>query len=314
MILSLPPRPKLDPGKIIGGYMKVVPIDAVGWEKDHPTGALAFKYLLTGDDASPDNFVLLLARQEKHFATERHRHNFDQFRFPIRGDMDVGEGVRLREGHLGYFTEGAPYGPQNDPLEPSKPGERIHLTLQFGGATGYGYLGPKRLRACREELRREGEFVDVFYHSRNGKTQNGLDAVWQHAFGTRMEYPKPRYPGPVIMDPDSFRWLPDADAPGVESKHLGTFTERGTWAELLRLRPGASLTLHRADARRLLFVLAGSGAIDGPEITYHSAIQLDPGEEGRIVCKETLELLVLGLPAITAAGTVTSPEAMTQPA
>jgi hypothetical protein len=74
------------------------------------------------------------------------------------------------------------------------------------------------------------------------------------------------------------------------------------------------LTSHRDDARRLLFVLSGSGAIDGAAITYHSAIQLDPGEAGRIVCKEALELLVLGLPAITAAGAVTSPEAMTQPA
>jgi hypothetical protein len=116
------------------------------------------------------------------------------------------------------------------------------------------------------------------------------------------------------MDPDSFRWLANADAPGVESKHLGTFTERGTWAELLRLRPGASLTSHRADARRLLFVLAGSGAIGDTAITYHSAIQLDPGEAGRIVCKEALELLVLGLPSIRATGKVTSPAAMTQPA
>jgi hypothetical protein len=294
--------------------MKIVHIEAVDWETDHPTGSLAFKYLLTGDDASPDNFVLLLARQDKHFATERHRHNFDQFRFPIHGDMNVGDGVRLREGQLGYFTEGAPYGPQDDPLESSKPGERIHLTLQFGGATGYGYLGPKRLRACRNELRRDGEFVDVFYRRHDGKTQSGLDAVWQYAFGTKLQYPKPRYPGPIIMDPNSFRWLPNADAPGVERKHLGTFTERGVWAEILRLRPGACLTPNRVDVRRLLFVLSGSGPIDGPEITHHSAIQLDRGEAGRIVCKAALELLVLGLPAVATVETMTSAEAMTQPA
>jgi hypothetical protein len=155
--------------------------------------------------------------------------------------------------------------------------------------------------------------VDVFYRRHDGKTQNGLDAVWQHAFGTKMEYPKPRYPEPIIMDPASFRWLPNADAPGVDSKHLGTFTERGVWAEILRLRPGASLTSH-ADARRLLFVLSGSGTIDGAEITLHSAIQLERGEAGRIICKEALELLVLGLPAITTAKSVTNSEAMTEPA
>jgi len=294
--------------------MKVVPIETPDWKKDHPTGALAFKYLLEGDDSASDNFVLLLARQDKHFATERHRHNFDQFRFPIRGDMNVGDGIRLPEGQLGYFTEGAPYGPQDDPLEPPEAGERIHLTLQFGGATGYGYLSPKRLRACRDELRRNGEFVDVFYRRHDGKTQNGLDAVWQHAFGSKMEYPRPRYPAPIIMDPKSFRWLADADAPGVERKHLGTFTERGVFTEILRLHPGASLTSHRVDARQLLFVLSGSGSIDDAGIAAHSAIELEPGEQRRIVGKEMLELLVFGLPPIVAAETAARAKATPQAA
>jgi hypothetical protein len=294
--------------------MKIVQIEDIAWEKDHPTGALAFKYLLTGDEASRDNFVLLLARQEKSFATERHRHNFDQFRFPLHGDMNVGSDGWLREGQLGYFTEGAPYGPQDDPLGASKPGKRIHLTLQFGGATGYGYLGPKRLRACREELRRDGEFFDVFYRRHDGKTQNGLDAVWQHAFGSKLEYPKPRYAGPVIMDPKSFRWLPDPDAPGVEAKHLGTFTERGVWAELLCFCPGVSWTSSRADARRLIFVLSGTGAVDGAELARHSAIELAPGEHGCIVCREALEILLFGLPPIAGAGAEPRRERMMQSA
>jgi hypothetical protein len=294
--------------------MKVVPIDAVTWERDHPTGSLAFKYLLTGDDSAPDNFVLLLARQDKHFATERHRHNFDQFRFPIRGDMNVGSGMRLPAGQLGYFTEGAPYGPQDDPLEPSSPEPRMHLTLQFGGATGYGYLGPQRLRACRNELRRDGEFEDVFYRRHDGTTLSGLDAVWQHAFGVRLKYPKPRYPSPIIMDPDSFRWLPMAGAPGVDSKHLGAFTERGVWAEIVRVQPGASWTPQASVARRLLFVLSGTGGVDDVEIACHSAIQIDGGEQARIAGQETLELLIFGLPAVVAAEPAANTRTETQPA
>jgi hypothetical protein len=277
--------------------MKIVTEDTVEWRKDHPTGALAFKYLLAGDDAAPDNFVLLLARQDTHFATKRHRHNFDQFRFPIHGDMNVGEGLVLRAGQLGYFTEGAPYGPQDDPLAGAAPGERIHLTLQFGGATGYGYLSPSRLRACRDELRREGEFVDILFRRRDGSTQDGLGAVWQHAFGTGLEYPQPRYPGPVIMDPASFRWAAMPDAPGVERKHLGTFTERGIWSEILRVHPGARL-VRTADARELLFVLHGTGACGHRALSAHAAIQVEPGESVEIVGGEALELLVFGLPAI----------------
>jgi hypothetical protein len=278
--------------------MRVVAGSDVEWRKDHPTGSLAFKYLLTGDDAAADNFVLLLARQDAHFATERHRHNFDQFRFPIRGNMNVGVGTTLREGQLGYFTEGAPYGPQDDPLAGAAPGERMHLTLQFGGASGHGYLSPDRLRACREELRREGEFNDVLYRRHDGKTQNGLDAVWQHAFGRKIEYPRPRYAGPIVIDPHSFGWLPCPGAPGVGYKHLGSFTERGTWAEILQLRPGARWTSRHSGARRLIFVLSGTGICDRQALSLHDAIQVDPGEQLELTGGEQLALLLFGLPLI----------------
>jgi hypothetical protein len=286
--------------------MKVVSSEALDWKKDHPTGSLAFKYLLSGDDRSADNFVLILARQDADFATERHRHNFDQFRFPIRGNMNVGKGDILREGQLGYFTEGAAYGPQDDRLGDRAPGERLHLTLQFGGATGYGYLGPERLRACRNELRQYGEFVDVLYRRRDGKTLNGLDAVWQHAFGRKLEYPEPRYSGPIIIDPNSFRWKSSGAAPGVERRHLGTFTERGTWAEMVRLRPGVRWTLVAENARKLLFLCSGRGSADGERLSAHSAIQIDPGERVEIASADAIEALMFGLPPIgeVAAGAV----------
>ena len=278
--------------------MKVVSSEALAWKKDHPTGSLAFKYLLSGDDRAADNFVLILARQDAHFATERHRHNFDQFRFPIRGDMNVGQGIKLREGQLGYFTEGAPYGPQDDPLDDAALGERLHLTLQFGGATGHGYLGPDRLRACRDELRKHGEFVDVLYRRHDGKTLGGLDAVWQHAFGRRLEYPKPRYSEPIIIDPNSFRWNHGRDGAGVERKHLGTFTEREIWAEMVRMAPGARWAPAIQDARQLLFVLAGHGNAGSAKLTPHSSIQVDPGERIEIAGDDAIELLIFGLPPI----------------
>jgi hypothetical protein len=281
--------------------MKVVSSQQLEWKKDHPTGSLAFKYLLYGDDGAPDNFVLILARQDARFTTERHRHNFDQFRFPICGDMNVGKGIILPEGQLGYFTEGAAYGPQDDPLDKAAPGERLHLTLQFGGSTGYGYLGPDRLRACRDELRKHGEFQDVLYRRHDGKTLGGLDAVWQHALGRKLEYPKPRYSGPIIMDPNSFRWERVRNAPEVERKHLGTFTERRTWAEMVRVPSGARWMPAGDDARQLLFVLSGTGSASGERLDVHSSIQIDPSERVEITCDEAIEALVFGLPPIAGA-------------
>ncbi|MDH7794238.1 MULTISPECIES: hypothetical protein [unclassified Beijerinckia] len=278
--------------------MKIVSDDSVPWLKDHPTGSLAFKYLLTGDEDAADNFVLLLARQDADFTTERHRHNFDQFRFPLCGDMNVGQGIKLREGQLGYFTEGAPYGPQDDPLGASEPGSRFHLTLQFGGSSGYGYLGPDRLRACREALRQEGEFIDVLYRRRDGKMMGGLDAVWQHAFGTRLEYPKARYPSPIIMDPKSFRWIPDPGLAGVNHKHLGTYTERGTWAEIVHVQADARWIAQRKDARVLITVLSGTGRCENTSLSRLSTIQAEPGELVDVVAESDLELLIFGLPLL----------------
>jgi hypothetical protein len=281
--------------------MKVVTADSVSWRKDHPTGSLAFKYLLAGDDAAPDNFVLILARQDGDFITARHRHNFDQFRFPLRGDMNVGKGIRLREGHLGYFTEGAAYGPQEDRLGATPPGEPMHLTLQFGGATGHGYLSPDRLRELRDELRKEGEFVDVLYRRNDGKTQGGLEAVWERAFARKLEYPSPRYDAPIIMDPRSFPWTPALDNPQVATKRLGTFTERAIWAEVVTLDVDArwKSTDHRA--RRIGFVLSGAGACEGAAIGQHSAIQVEPGEMVEIVANAPTEILIFGLPPVAQA-------------
>ena len=104
--------------------MKIARYRPDNWVKDHPTGAIAFQHLLRGDPGSPDNFMLILGRQDGDFHMPRHRHNFDQIRLPIVGPMDHGDFV-LGEGEVGYFVEGLAYGPQDDPLGRYAPGERL---------------------------------------------------------------------------------------------------------------------------------------------------------------------------------------------
>ena len=103
--------------------MKVVPFVDRDWINDHPLGSILFKHLVQGEAESPDNFMYILGRQDGDFLMPRHRHNFDQIRLPIRGDMNIGRGMVLREGEVGYFAEGLAYGPQDDPLGNAKPGE-----------------------------------------------------------------------------------------------------------------------------------------------------------------------------------------------
>ena len=119
---------------------------------DHPTGVLAQRYLFVGEDNTPDNFMFSIAENRGHFHMVRHRHSFDQFRFGIEGDLEMGNGRKLREGCLGYFPEGTPYGPQDDQAGP------VTLVLQFGGSSGYGYLSPQQYRDGRAALKKIGRF------------------------------------------------------------------------------------------------------------------------------------------------------------
>ena len=84
----------------------------------------------------------------------RHRHNFEQIRLPLCGSMNLGGGLVLEEGQIGYFPEGLPYGPQQDPLGHAKPGERLQLVLQFGGASGYGFMSMDQRKAAWAELQK----------------------------------------------------------------------------------------------------------------------------------------------------------------
>jgi hypothetical protein len=278
--------------------MKINDGRTLGWHKDHPTGEYSFRYLLTGDPTSPENFVWILGRQDSDFRMPRHRHNFEQIRLPIRGRMNLGGGMVLEEGQIGYFPEGLPYGPQEDPLGTAQPGERLQLVLQFGGASGNGFMSMDQRKEAWAELAKTGKFVGPHYHRPDGSVQWGLNAVWEHVFGTKLRYPKPRYKETIIADPRTFNWLPLDDAPGVEHKYFGAFSERAFWIELIRLQPGATWSSTSRDARRVAYVLSGAGAIAGQTIAAESAIDIDPGEAATMTATEPLELFLVGLPRL----------------
>src|SRR5579884_1723021 len=245
--------------------MKIVSHADDDWRKDHPTGNIAFHHFLKGDPEARDNFMYVLARQDADFFMPRHRHNFDQIRLPICGDMNLGDGFVLSEGQVGYFGEGMPYGPQSDPLGESRPGERLQLVLQFGGASGYGFMSIEQRRQAWKALEQFGQFEGPNYRHQDGHVEWGLNAIWRHVFGEVLKYPRPRYREPVIVDPRSFNWLPLAGARGVDHKYLGAFSERAVWVEYIRVRPGAQWTSTDERARRLFVVLSGDGtAADQP--------------------------------------------------
>jgi hypothetical protein len=278
--------------------MKVVGHTEDDWRKEHPTGAIAFHHLLKGDPDSRDNFMLVLGRQDADFHMPRHRHNFDQIRLTISGPMNIGDGHVIGEGAVGYFGEGTPYGPQDDPIGNVKPGDRLQLVLQYGGATGYGFMSmEQRLKAMRE-LQETGTWVGPNYRHSDGRMEWGLNTIWRHVFGEKLKYARPRYQDPVILDPRNFNWLPLRGQTGVDQKFLGAFSERGVWIEFVRVRTGAFWTSTDMRSRRLFFVLSGTGTAADSTIARFSAIQVDPGETLQLAAADDLNLFLIGLPPI----------------
>jgi hypothetical protein len=273
--------------------MKVVHYDDIEWKRglQHRGGTFHYRHLLNGTPGALGNFQFNIGQLEGDFSSPRHRHNFDQFRFQIEGTMNFDRNGKMASGAFGYFPEGAAYGPQ------SSEGRSVTAVLQFGGASGSGYLSREQVYAGTEELKKFGTFEGGVFRRHDDvegrRNTDGYQAIWEHAHGQRMEYPKPRYRDPIMVDPDNYEWLPVAGLPGVWQKPLGTFTERQCAAALIKLGRGATC---RAGERSVYLVLAGSGVADDATYRQYTAFHLDAGEQADVVARDETRMLRLVLP------------------
>ena len=208
--------------------------------------------------------------------------------------MNFDRNGKMAAGTLGYFPEGAAYGPQ------SSEGRSVTAVLQFGGASGSGYLSPKEVAAGTEELKQFGTFEGGIFRRKDDvegrRNTDAYQAIWEHVHGARMEYPRPRYRDPIILDPGNYEWLARAGEAGVSEKPLGVFTERQCAATLIKLERGAS---HRGRPHSVYLVLSGSGIVGEGPYRQLSAFHLHAGETADMVAREPTEMLRLGLPDLT---------------
>jgi len=273
--------------------MQIVHADQVEWKRglQHRGGTFHYRHLLNGMPGTPGNFQFNVGQLEGDFASPRHRHNFDQFRFQIEGTMNFDRNGKMKAGTFGYFPEGAAYGPQ------SSEGRSVTAVLQFGSASGSGYLSREQVFAGQEELKKFGTFEGGIFRRNDDvegrRNTDGYQAIWEHVHGQRMEYPKPRYREPIMVDPENYAWLAVAGVAGVTQKPLGMFTERQCGACLVRIAPGAT---YRAEPRSVYLVVTGSGLMHDQPYRPLSALHLDEGEHADIVAREDTELLRLALP------------------
>ena len=255
-----------------------------------------FKTLLIGEDGALDNFRLYFVRQKGEVDIPRHKHNFDQIRMCLSGEgQNYGPDRWIRPGEVVYFPEGVPYGPEDSDCQ------RLGVTLQFGGASGSGFVSSRRTKQGMEELKAYGAFEKGIF-TRHGdiapgerRNQDSFEAVWEHVTRRKLEYPKPRYDEPIMMRSQNFAWQ-DAGQAGLSIKPLGSFTERHIEVALLKLAAGARARTATRPGRQVAFVTQGIGHANGSELRLHSALLIDPRESVEIDSQPGLELLLVGLP------------------
>ena len=168
--------------------MKIVQTDEIPLKRglEHRGGIFHGRIMVEGEPGALDNFQLSFGQMGGDFNSPRHRHNFEQIRYQLEGVLDYGRDGKLVAGMVGYFPEAVYYGPQTqDPNIPCKT-----IVLQFGGASGSGYLSQAEVQAGMQALKREGEFKDGVFRRRadvEGKRNvDGYQAIWEHANGRPM--------------------------------------------------------------------------------------------------------------------------------
>jgi hypothetical protein len=237
-------------------------------------GKLDQKFLLQGDDDSPNNYLLNVGLTGAGgWGTPRHRHNFDQIRYVLKGTYPASPHKTMGEGSVGYFPESVHYGPQDRP-------EGLEMmVIQFGGASGSGFLSTPRREAANEALKAKGEFKNGVFTWVDDKGQkhnvDGATACYEEATGKKLVLANPRYDDIVLMDPASYDWIA-SDTPGVSTKTLGTFTERNTKIGFIKVDAGATYNTGSRSQIEVLFMSKGNITVDGKTYGDKTAIELLP--------------------------------------
>jgi hypothetical protein len=270
-------------------------LEGSGSMSNHRGGNIDFVRLHRGESMTADNFEWSVIQTTAEYSTPRHRHNFDQLHYILDGRHQWAPEQWMPAGSIGYFVEGCFYGPQHG-------GPSRQLGLQFGGASGNGFMGYDDLARGNRELQARGQFAGGTYTwvDEDGKEHrsDGYEAIWQHVAGRPVAYSEPRYDKPIIIYPEAMRWKDARGERGVERKHAGTFGERSVSVGFWRLDAGSTHSVEALDAVVLQYVLDGSVTVENTEHRSGAALRWGPDEGGTITAAQRATVYEVRLPVV----------------
>jgi hypothetical protein len=274
--------------------MEVIPTDELEWKTvvaNARVGEVENKYVREGEVLPGVGYAADCYRYvggEHVFTAPRHRHDFEQIRISMTGIQDFGQGQITEEGWIAYFPAGAYYGP-----------ERIDGASIFQIQWSDRWVSRAAHSLAFADLSARGEFSGGKYSwiDEHGvaRTQDAQNAIWEHVFQRESAFPVPRYPQPVLMNPDAFQYVRGEN--GVSAKVLGRFTERDLVITKIRWEEPARY-LMPAGRTYCLFTNSGRIEVGRREYGGHTVVFSDYAEAVEVAGQPGTEALCIGFPPV----------------
>lgn len=256
-------------------------------------GDVESKYVAEGEllpGVGYSSIMIKFNEGDRAFTAPRHRHDFEQLRLTLSGTHDFGLGQVCKQGWVSYFPAGAFYGPE---------------IMDSGALMQVQWSDHWVTRAQNDtaikELNEQGQFVDGSYRyidDENGKEgqKDGSAAVWEHIYKRPSKIPSPKYPRPILIDPDAFEWQKHTD--DVSIKMLGRFTERDIVIAKIKWDRAAPYVL---DSGRTwcLFTMTGEVSVGDGTFGPHTAIWSDAGDTDSVEGEPGAEAMCFGFAPVT---------------
>lgn len=262
------------------------------------------------EDDAPDGFNFWCVHVVNHdvgddgFQAPRHNHTFQQFKYVIRGEMNLGPDEFLQAGELLYVPRGAFYGPQKRETQ----SETLGIQFGFNGEHQRGPYWESRRAETFERLKARGRIENGLYYETDPETgkvsvRDSADAAYDERHrllkGTPLIIPPARYASTIVMRPEMFSYW--NVSPGVEMKMLGTFHDQpgpdgDVNVAMVRLS-GGTFTL-RAGRPHVVWAVAAGLEVDGRTCPAVTTIYSPRGEKGQVSGKDGLEVFVFEFPVL----------------
>lgn len=160
--------------------------------------------------------------------------------------------------------------------------------MQFGGASGQGYLSHDQLRKAQRRPPEHGSSEKgKFYANDLLGPMDCFRALSEEAMGREMIFPKGRYSLVISMRPDASTYFQKGcSSDKTWRKTLGIFSERQTRADAVKVVDGGRWFIEAEEATRLYWVLGCNGLVYSQLLLKAESVgRLRAGESAIFSCR-----------------------------